>query len=68
MHSSRMRTARWVTVSGGYLLKGEGVCLSRGIVRRAPPPPPPREEADSCGNITFSQLRLRVVKSEKRAV
>ena len=68
LHSSRMRTARLLTVSqhalhrrgclpGGCLPRGvcpeEGVSTQGGV--SAQPPPPPR--TDRCKNITLPQLR-----------
>ena len=71
MHSSRMRTGRSLSVSGGvYLVPGPGGCTwSGGVSARYDPPPgtwpgtspPPVDRHTLAKNITLAQLRLRPV-------
>ena len=60
MHSSRMRTVG----CSGHLLGGGGMsawgCLPGGLPRGWTPPP--CGQTDTCENITFPQLLLRMVK------
>ena len=52
------------TKVGGTHLTGMLSCLH--ICRKALPPPPPRpcEQSNTCKNITYPQLRLRVVRKK----
>ena len=63
MHSSRMRTARLLTVSQHALCRGdvypsmywgEGVCPTQGVWQTTPPV---NRMTDRCKNITLPQLR-----------
>ena len=64
MHSSRMRTARSLTINGGLPARG-GVPAQGGLPRGSVCPggcllrvgyyhPPPRGQTDTCKNITFA--------------
>ena len=73
MHSSRMRTGRALTVSGGGgCLPGGGVSAWRGgvpgggVPDQAPPPkiwrnPPPCGQTHACENITLAKTSFRPV-------
>ena len=67
MHSSRMRTARLLAVSGGGGLHPGGSAsmggLPRGEVGQTPLPPVDRQTPVK--TLPCPKLRLRVVKNEK---
>ena len=62
MHSSRLRTARSLTISwwgGGVRDRGgmrdRGVCVVGACMARTPPPTPVDRMTDACKNITLPQ-------------